>query len=538
MSNLLDAVRRLSEDDRSNAEGTARVVPSPLGAQSRATGSGDPEIKSMNEVAPLLELIRSDTGEQGDESGEVIYFRGECPICHHRDCLRFYSKSNSWTCYSDHNSSGYKGGTFVEYQIAAHGMTASEAVAALRTATGNERPERKVSKPGDEVEQKDDAYLLPRWAPVQAVDPPPRASVLIDGLLRRGHIGVLSGKAKVGKTWSAIELSVAVATGGMWFGRPCSRGHVLFADPEVDVASLNDRFARVCSTLGVDKSIIDESVFRWSLRGYLKANGEPPTAEDLAHDLRLAVKRGDLDPDLSLIILDSVSSFLSGDENDAKDVRRLFAYAHAMRAATGSSVVVVHHFGKSLDGDRDALSRSRGSSAWADCPDLVLTLTEVLPPNGEPGDYLMPGQRAVVLENPGNREFMGIEPVNLIWSYPVHVLDVDGLSAGWKPRSSQSKGGRKTGESNRSKSEQRATDCTLAIMSEFIVHGVPNDGLSASDAADICSERLGETVSPRTLKKYVEQSDHLDVYQKSERRWFVVPSRAPSRAPACQEKRS
>ena len=105
-------------------------------ADSRSTaGRGDAEIQSMNAEAPLLDLIRSDTGEEGHASGDRIDFKS-CPVCGHSGCFSYYPTTNSWSCFSKSNTSGYEGGSYVEYQRAAHGMDATEAVRSLREATG------------------------------------------------------------------------------------------------------------------------------------------------------------------------------------------------------------------------------------------------------------------------------------------------------------------------------------------------------------------------------------------------------------------
>lgn len=560
---FLDAVKAIGEEQTRKEEGAASVAPAtPAKAAARSTGDGDPEahaeLMDMCSEVNLLELVREDTSELGKQMSGYVAF-DSCPVCGHSDCFRAYPDSNSWACFGGSNTNvraGRKsdGGNVLDYLERARGLSKVEAVTWLRDKTG--RPykgkadsepdtwydfEGNVvsSKPGgvDEgeddnagpVEEKPDPpkLLLPPWEQVRAVDPPRRAPVLIDGILRRGHVGLIAGKGKSGKSWSGIELSVAVATGGEWFGRRCARGRVLFVDPELDKKSTDNRFAKVSRAMGFDPAEVEASTVRWSLRGVMKANGEPPTVADLAHDIEARCSFGDF----ALVVIDSASCLIEGDENSSVDVRRFFAHVLRIARATGAAVLVIHHFGKGDAGDRSSIDRARGSSVWGDSPDAPLSLTEIFPKEGKPSDYLADGERAFMLEDSGLREFPGMEPLHLIFGYPVHRIDAGGVTADWKPRTSQGRGGKKTGEGNRSKSEARADRCIIALLAEFVREAIGSEGMTATDAADLVSEAIGETVKPATLKHYVEDSDTLDVYQKSPRRWLVVPRHPPMRAP-------
>lgn len=530
MSDVLSVLDSQFGESEKEAATSERII-------ALSAGKGDAEIQTMLAEAPLLDLIRSDTGEEGHDAGERIDF-DTCPVCGHRDCFRYYKATNSWCCFGKSNNSDYVGGSYIEYQQAAHGMDTNEAVTALREATG--RPYRRADQDAPLVlgEYVTDAptttttaeapkLLLPPWEAVQAAEPPRRSPVLVGGILRRGHVGLVSGKAKSGKSWAAIMLAVAIATGREWLGFPCETGRVLYIDPEIDKPSLDQRFAKVARSMGADASKVDGSVTKWCLRGQVTPKGEPPFIDALAHDIAARCKRGDFD----LVIIDSCSCFLKGDENSSVDVHRFFANVHRIIAATGAAVWLVHHQGKGEAGDRASIDRARGSSVWGDAPDAPLSLTAVYPKEGEPVDYLSQGERALMLEDSGLREFASIEPIHLIWSYPTHRVDADGITRDWVPLTSQgrARGGKKTAEANRKKSEERRDRCVIALLAHMYAECIGEEGLPAADAAEVCSDALDGAIKPATLKKYVEDSDVLDVWQKSPRRWFVVPRRIPHR---------
>lgn len=442
----------------------------------------------------LLETIRRDMGEQGSESMGQVMFVGPCPICGRRNCASVDIGADRLAC-------GYTRESYSLDQYLAlvpHGQAAGP-------------PEPPLPEEWDRWEP---TPRLPPLVAVSASSPPPRSRPLVHGVLRRGHVALLSGKGKTGKSWCAIALSIAVAVGAEWFGHKVEQGSVLYIDPELDPRSLDNRFSAVAEAVGADKSEVDAHVSKWCLRGVPGA-----TMGALAKELEREGCRFDL------VVVDSCSYFVEGDENSSVDIRRLASRVLQVAAATGGAVFLVHHMGKGSPGDRDVSDRARGSSVWLDFPDAPLAITEVFPPSGEPSEYLGDGVRAFVLEDAGLREFPSIEPVHVVFDYPVHVLDEDGTTSDWKPKSGQKSGGQASGAANRAKSAGRAARCELAIAAEIIAKGL--DGLAASEAAEACSEALGEAVKAATLKGYIEQSEVFKVEQVSPQRWRAVPIRLP-----------
>lgn len=369
--------------------------------------------------------------------------------------------------------------------------------------------------PAAEPLAEGESLLLPPWDSVRASDPPKRSPVLIHGVLRRGHVALLVGKAKSAKTWAAIECAVSVATGTPWLGFPCERGSVLYIDPELDRASLDVRFSKVCAALGVSSEEVDRNVVKWCLRGAPDA-----TTESLIHDLNV---RGE-EARFSLVVMDSASCFVEGDENKSVDLRKFAAYVLRISAITGASVLLIHHMGKGDAGDRDSIERARGSSVWGDFPDAPLSLTEIFPKEGKPSDYLAEGERAFILEDSGLREFAGIEPKHLIFSYPAHRVDSEGITSEWMPKTSaaRSRGGKQTAELKAAKAVASRALTVSDLLAWFYAEGVGEEGRSLKE----CAERLGE--DPRKVRAAVEEcSDHLVIYRPSPRKTFVVPLHPP-----------
>ena len=470
------------------------------------------EMAAMLAEVDLLGMVQADTGARGRKSGGTVYFRGECPICGHRDCFRYYPDTNSWTCFGASNATGYEGGSALEYFKATRTDDDVEAVKWLRETTGHPYPTTGETPPEPAAEdaQGGSGLLLPPWEQVRTIDPPRRNPTLVHDVLRRGHVGLLAGKGKSGKSWAAIQLSAAIATGGEWFGWKCEQGRVLYIDPELDRKSLDNRFAAVCDALGVDRAAVEGAVSKWPLRGVANAG-----MKAIVHDLGI---RG---IEFDLVVIDSASCFVDGDENSAGEMRRFAAFVLQVAAITNGAVLLVHHYGKGYAGDKDAGDRARGSSVWLDFPDATLYLTEIVPPDGDAEEHLAEGMRAFLLESGGLREFPTVPPKRVIFSYPVHRLDDEGITAGWKPKSGQQSGGRRRGDQKATERKLKAAEALDVLSGYFIHEGVGSEGLPLKDAAELCG------CDPRTLKGYLGEWRTFDLYEKSARNKLVVPARPP-----------
>lgn len=61
---------------------------------------------------------------------------------------------------------------------------------------------------------------------------------LIQGVLRKGHKMLVAGPSKAGKSFSLIELCIAISNGLQWMGHfQCAKGKVLYVNFELDERS-------------------------------------------------------------------------------------------------------------------------------------------------------------------------------------------------------------------------------------------------------------------------------------------------------------
>lgn len=212
-----------------------------------------------------------------------------------------------------------------------------------------------VEDAGD-AEQPAEPFAVTRVAHVEAADPEP--GWLIEGLWSEQAVGFVAGTPKSGKTWLALEMAVAVASGRPCLGRfsvPEPGPVLLFAaeDTAADVRRRVEALARA-RRVGLDRlavGLITEPVLQ---------------LDRPSHQARLAATLDKIKP--RLLLLDPLVRLHRGDENSAADTSMLLAYLRGLQRQFGVALVVVHHVRKGPLGGQpgQALRGSGDLHAWSD----------------------------------------------------------------------------------------------------------------------------------------------------------------------------
>ena len=195
---------------------------------------------------------------------------------------------------------------------------------------------------------------------------PDLAPPLIDGVLRQGHKMLLAGPSKAGKSFSLIELCIAIAEGGEWLGFKCAQGRVLYVNLELDDASCKHRFRDVYDALGMTPKNL-ENIDIWNLRGR-----SVPMDKLAAPLIRRAKKRGYM-----AIIIDPIYKVITGDENSADQMAHFCNQFDKVCTEVGCAVVYCHHHSKGAQGGKRSMDRASGSGVFARDPDALLDMTEL-----------------------------------------------------------------------------------------------------------------------------------------------------------------
>ena len=221
--------------------------------------------------------------------------------------------------------------------------------------------------------------------------PAPERRWLIEGLVPLGTAGVFAAVGDAGKSMMALQLALHVSTEPVvqsttgldflsphFFGQPVvGRGAAVILTAEDDAAevhrrlnSLDPSHARRDAPLyvvpmlatGGARSILSDTV-----------SGPQPTPfwDELRAQL-LSI------PDLRLVVLDPLSSFVGGDTNDNALGSKLMMLLGELATKSGAAVMLIHHFAKgTVPTDlTDARTAIRGASALVDNGRWALTIWE------------------------------------------------------------------------------------------------------------------------------------------------------------------
>ena len=200
--------------------------------------------------------------------------------------------------------------------------------------------------------------LLPVERAHRLADRPDEHRWLVEGLWAEEAVGIVGGEPKCCKSFLALDLAVAVAS-----GTPCLRqypvarpGRVLLYAAEDALHLVRLRLEGICRAAGVELADLDVQVIT-----------APTLRLDHAGDRdRLAATVAALGP--RLLVLDPFVRLHRIDENVSGEVAPLLAYLRELQRRHQVGVVVVHHARKGAAHAR-AGQALRGSSefhAWGD----------------------------------------------------------------------------------------------------------------------------------------------------------------------------
>ena len=181
---------------------------------------------------------------------------------------------------------------------------------------------------------------------------------LIDGLWADQAVGIVGGEPKCCKSFLALDMAVAVASGGACLRRfrSAQPGRVLLFAAEDALHVVRRRLDGICHAAGVTLTGLDLHVIT-----------APTLRLDVASDReRLTDTIAALKP--RLLVLDPFVRLHRIDENTAAEVAPLLAYLRELQRRFQLAVVVVHHARKGAGKARDGQAL-RGSSefhAWGD----------------------------------------------------------------------------------------------------------------------------------------------------------------------------
>ena len=203
--------------------------------------------------------------------------------------------------------------------------------------------------------------LVECWNNLPQLAPP-----LIEGILRQGHKMLVAGPSKAGKSFTLIELCIAIAEGKKWLNWQCAQGKTLYVNLELDRPSCLHRFKDVYNALGIKPNNLT-NIDIWNLRG--KSIPMDKLAPKL---IRRASKK-----DYIAVVIDPIYKVITGDENSADQMANFCNQFDKICNKLGTSVIYCHHHSKGSQGGKRSMDRASGSGVFARDPDALLDLIEL-----------------------------------------------------------------------------------------------------------------------------------------------------------------
>jgi KaiC/GvpD/RAD55 family RecA-like ATPase len=190
-------------------------------------------------------------------------------------------------------------------------------------------------------------------------EPPRERHFLVEGILARGHLAMLGGRPKSGKSWLALQLAMAVDMGKPFLGKPTQQGHVLYAPLEDGP----ERLHRRAHGLGW---VAQQSKAIFKLLPLNTPSGDLGPGLDQLEEAA---------PNFDLIIIDTLSMLLSGriSENDNTAMGSIINEIARIAHSSNCAILLIHHAGKAINED-DHFTLMRGASAIRAAYDVGMLL--------------------------------------------------------------------------------------------------------------------------------------------------------------------
>lgn len=184
---------------------------------------------------------------------------------------------------------------------------------------------------------------------------------ILQGLFDHGDRVAIVGQSKARKSFYALQLAVAVATGTEFLGVPTVKQNVLLVNGEIIGRAYKKRLRRMVAKLGIDPATLD---------GLVIVNAsENADVGGFAEILTLCKKQG-----AAVAVIDP-AYLLLGDEIDQQQVKQSVRDMKLF-SADGVTLVCVYHATKGRMGDKQTVDRISGSGIFARDASTMLTLCE------------------------------------------------------------------------------------------------------------------------------------------------------------------
>jgi len=183
----------------------------------------------------------------------------------------------------------------------------------------------------------------------------PEQKFTIPGILPAG-LAALGARPKIGKSWMALQLSVAVGTGGTFFNEQAERGKVLYLAFEDSPRRMRNRLQKQGAPVGADVTF----GFAWR-----------PLIGGGTADLIAAIERDHY----SLIVIDTLARALGFvDPNKQAEMNLHLGALQRIAVDQDITILLIDHHRKGNGGDGDVIDDLIGATSKSGVLDVAIGL--------------------------------------------------------------------------------------------------------------------------------------------------------------------
>ena len=205
-----------------------------------------------------------------------------------------------------------------------------------------------------------ESFRLDGLAALEAIGEQP---LLVENTITQGSVVMIFGQSGAGKSFTAIDLVLRIASGLSWLGRDVARGGVVYF-PSEGRANLANRFNAWFAENGVAK---EDAPVAFILQD-IDLRDRHRVGELIDH---LKEKKDRFKHGLKAIFFDVFVGYLGGgDENSNPEMNLVMGNLHWLAQELGVTVFIIHHSGW---GNSD---RERGASALRAACDAVFCVSK------------------------------------------------------------------------------------------------------------------------------------------------------------------
>ncbi len=175
---------------------------------------------------------------------------------------------------------------------------------------------------------------------VDACAPRPPLEWIVENLIIKGGLCMMTGDAGSGKTFACLDMAVAICVGDDWMERKTVKGAVLIIDEESGDHRLGTRLTKTIKGHNADDSI--------ELYYITMQNADIRDALDISEIEKIIVEKN-----IKFVLIDAFMEVIPGaDENSVKDVLPGLMQLKQIIEKTKTTIMLIHHNEKSDKGYR------------------------------------------------------------------------------------------------------------------------------------------------------------------------------------------